>query len=79
MWRAALARLLDSIATCPACGRENFRGEGVAPVCWACQTPLGDAVRLVFSGGELVLGARTTVCRHHLRRDYDYELSLIHI
>lgn len=73
VWRAALARLVDSIATCPACGRENFRGDGVAPVCWACLTPLGDPVRLVFSGGELVLGARTTVCRHHLRRDYDYQ------
>lgn len=71
VWRATLARLLDGIATCTRCGKENFSTDGVVGRCWSCGHDMEPPLRLVVDGRVLVLGVGTRLCRHHLYRDYD--------
>jgi hypothetical protein len=73
VWRAAMARLRDSIAYCPRCGRQNFYDPAaVAPTCWSCGRALDLPPRLRIGSRELVLNHDTRVLAHHLRRDYDF-------
>jgi len=76
VWRAALARLLDGVATCTWCGRENFSDDGVVGECWSCGREMERPLRLVLDGRVLVLGTTTRLCRHHVARDYDYTTAL---
>lgn len=76
VWRATLARLLDAVRTCDACGRENFSGPGVPTTCWGCSAALPPPMRLVFPHTELALGAGTRIYRHHVAKDYDYERTV---
>ena len=79
VWRAVLSRLLDAIRTCDACGRENFFGAGAPETCWGCSARLAPPMRLVFPHTELALGAGTRVYRHHVARDYDYDVSVAEV
>jgi len=76
VWRATLARLLDAVRTCEACGRENFSGPGVPTTCWGCSAVLPKPMHLVFPHTELALGAGTRIYRHHIAKDYDYERTI---
>ncbi len=77
VWRAHLSRLLDGIAHCPGCTRENLTDDGT-PLgkCWSCGRALEQPVRLVFGRRALVLNPGTRVTRHHLARDYDYATTV---
>ncbi len=76
VWRAVLSRLLDAIRTCDACGRESFSGVGAPENCWGCSAILVPPMRLVFPHSALALGAGTRVYRHHVARDYDYDVTV---
>jgi eukaryotic-like serine/threonine-protein kinase len=72
VWRAAFARLRDSVLRCGLCGREGFWVEGEHRACWSCAAPLPDPLRLEVAGHTLVLNEDTVVHGHHLHHDYDY-------
>lgn len=73
VWRAAMARLRDSVGSCGSCGKENFMDDGAPSTCWACGRDLAAPVRLHLGSRRLVLTERTRVCRHHLVGNYDYD------
>jgi DNA-binding helix-hairpin-helix protein with protein kinase domain len=80
VWRAAAARLRDSIVVCSACLSENYFEPGVARArCWCCDQPIADPVRLVFPATTLVLNADTAVYRHHLVRNYDFTEAIARV
>ncbi len=70
VWRAELARTLDRVATCPACGSETFY-EGESVQCWNCQARITAPPVLRFPRETLVLSDGACVYRHHLVRDYN--------
>lgn len=77
VWRAALARLRDSVQRCPACAKESFwRPEHPGQHCWSCDRPLPPPPRLEVDGRALVVNPGTTLHRHHLVLDYDYTTVL---
>jgi DNA-binding helix-hairpin-helix protein with protein kinase domain len=74
IWRSALARLRDLIMRCPACSKESFWRDGLDQGrCWSCDRVLGQPVRLVIEGRQLVLNNGTVLYRHHLALDYDFD------
>jgi serine/threonine protein kinase len=76
VWRATLSRLLDGIATCTSCGKENYSVDGVAGDCWSCHREIEAPMKLRFDDRVLVLSERSRVFRHHLVRDYDYTTAV---
>lgn len=76
VWRSHLSRLLDGIVVC-SCGRQNFTDDGtpVGP-CWSCHSAIPSPVRLRIANRVLVLSVGTKVTRHHVLRDYAYDVVL---
>jgi serine/threonine protein kinase len=74
VWRAALARLRDSIVRCDRCDRENFF-DSTAPLtrCWCCGETIDAPLWLVADRASLAMSKGTVVHGHHLRRDYDFD------
>ncbi len=80
VWRAAMARLRDSIVRCPSCGRENlFDQDRPRRACWSCQHAIEPPLRLDLGGQYLVLNEDTRLFRHHLVRDYDFTRALAEV
>lgn len=80
VWRAALARLRDSIVYCPGCGRQNLFDESATQAaCWSCDAALATPLRLRFGRHVVVLNHDTQLFAHHLRRDYDLEHAIAEI
>jgi hypothetical protein len=73
VWRAAMARLRDTIMYCHRCGRQNFYDiERTEFVCWSCGEVILLPPRLEFGRHPIVLNHDTRLYAHHLRRDYDF-------
>jgi eukaryotic-like serine/threonine-protein kinase len=80
VWRAAMARLRDSIVYCQQCGRQNLYDE-VTPVrsCWSCGTTISVPPRLRFGRSVVVLNHDATVTAHHLTRNYDFATKVAEV
>jgi eukaryotic-like serine/threonine-protein kinase len=80
-WRRALARLHDSIVTCPACGEQNFY-DAAREGPWVCCGPrcgrsLAVPARLSVGPHEVVLSGGARLYPHHLAgRLYDFSMPL---
>ena len=85
-WKAALARLRDSIVRCE-CGAESFfdhEAGGIAAKtpgqCWACNRHSMVPPRLRLPGGLVVLNNDTQLFPHHLGGDlYDYRTPMARV
>jgi eukaryotic-like serine/threonine-protein kinase len=81
-WRAAMARLRDSIYYCSRCGAENFydvdalrASNGSTGKCWSCRNDLSLPIRLRIGKDTVVmLNHDTKLFPHHIdsQRLYDY-------
>ncbi len=69
VWRAAMARLRDSIVYC-SCGAENFydpsRQDGSPGSCWKCARPLVLPMRIRVGKSLVVLNHDAQLYAHHL-------------
>jgi DNA-binding helix-hairpin-helix protein with protein kinase domain len=80
-WRAAMARLMDSILYCPHCGAENFYdsealkalGGSLAP-CWSCKKTVPLPPRMRIGKQVIMLNHDTKLFPHHVdvQRLYDF-------
>lgn len=79
-WRAAMARLRDSIVYCPACSSENFYDAdslraGSGPVrCWSCTREVPLPARMRIGKHVIMLNHDTRLYPHHVddARLYDF-------
>lgn len=82
LWRAAMARLRDSILYCASCDAENFydaeamqaRG-GTMAACWSCAQPLRLPARLRVGRSVVMLNHDTELYPHHLDHQRLYDFS----
>lgn len=81
-WRAAMARLRDSIVYCARCGRENFydadalrASRGSPGVCWSCGAEVRLPPRLRIGKGVVVLNHDTQLFPHHVDEQRLYDFS----
>jgi DNA-binding helix-hairpin-helix protein with protein kinase domain len=73
VWRRALLRLGDAVATC-SCRASVFCDPGGPPVvCWNCGNVPPRPPVLQLPGGSVVLSDGAVITAHHLRRNRDYE------
>jgi DNA-binding helix-hairpin-helix protein with protein kinase domain len=80
-WRAAMAKLRDSIIYC-SCGAESFydaealkASGGKAPTCWSCKTELRIPARIRVGRHVVMLNHDTKLFPHHLVDDRLYDFS----
>lgn len=79
-WRAALARVRDSLLECAGCGAENFydartyQTTGHSGRCWACDTPIVPPARIRVGRHVVMLTPQSALYPHHLdeHRLYDF-------
>lgn len=82
-WRAAMARLMDSIFYCGRCGAENFydlailkgAGPGQIGKCWSCGSALVLPPRIRVGDAVVMLNHDTRLYPHHVDTDRRYELT----
>jgi eukaryotic-like serine/threonine-protein kinase len=83
VWQRAMVRLEDSITVCRHCGGENFFDpDDTSTTCWACATPLGTPMQLVFDDDRwVVLNDQTQLWGHHVARlpDYNFDLPVAEV
>ncbi|MFY8149706.1 MAG: protein kinase domain-containing protein [Prochlorococcaceae cyanobacterium] len=68
-WRTALARTLDGLRLCPACGQEVFAepaAEAPQAHCWNCGTSLEPPLRLELPHGTVLATPGNELRAHHL-------------
>lgn len=74
VWRASMARLLDSIQRCNGCGRENFFiVNSAVRRCWLCERELDTPLTLVVRPSRIVVTEGAKIYKHHVGRDYDLD------
>ncbi len=79
-WRAAMARLRDSIIYCSSCGMENFydpdalKETGRAGSCWSCKSDIQLPPRIRIGKNVIMLNYDTKLFPHHIdeQRLYDF-------
>lgn len=79
-WRAAMARLRDSIIYCSSCGMENFydpdalKQTGRAGSCWSCKSDIQLPPRIRIGKNVIMLNYDTKLFPHHIdeQRLYDF-------
>ena len=79
-WRAAMARLRDSIIYCSSCGMENFydadalKQTGRAGSCWSCKSDIQLPPRIRIGKNVVMLNYDTKLFPHHIdeQRLYDF-------
>ena len=84
-WRAAMARLRDSIVPCQHCGAENFydievvkqSGGQISP-CWSCAKQITVPPRIRIEKQLVMLNANTQLFPHHVNdhKMYDYSKAI---
>jgi DNA-binding helix-hairpin-helix protein with protein kinase domain len=81
-WRAAMARLRDSVLYCASCGAENFydpqrMGTGHGPgTCWNCGRDLVLPPRLRIGRQVVMLNHDSQLYPHHLSVDAEIDFSV---
>lgn len=83
-WRAAFARLRDSIIYCPRCGADNFydldavKAGSAATKCWAadCGTPLVYPPRIRIGRHVVMLNHDAKLYPHHLDVEQPHVLNI---
>jgi eukaryotic-like serine/threonine-protein kinase len=82
-WRAAMARLRDSIFTCAQCGAENFYDAeamkttgGQPSACWSCQRILALPPRIRIGKQVVMLNHDTKLYAHHVDEQQMYNFSV---
>jgi eukaryotic-like serine/threonine-protein kinase len=85
-WRAAMAKLRDSILYCARCGVENFYDPqsvraGEAASCWSCQTQLVLPPRIRIGKHVVMLNHDSKLYPHHTdeRRLYDFTTAVAEV
>ena len=71
VWRAAAARLLDSIVRCATCRHENYQGASTAGRCRFCDGLLPAPPALVVGHHRIAVAEGAVLTSHHLLDDYD--------
>nr|MDP9337199.1 hypothetical protein [Actinomycetota bacterium] len=80
VWRAAMARLRDTIVYCSSCGRQNIAEDlNHPPVCWRCGATVALPAFLRFGRNLVALNHDTKVFGHHVHRDYDFTAPLAEV
>lgn len=81
-WRAAMARLLDSIYYCSHCGLENFydvvalrQNGGATGTCWSCGKSLALPPRIRIEDAIVMLNHDTRLYPHHVDDDRIYDFT----
>ena len=81
-WRAAMARLRDSIIYCGKCNAENFydpealaASKGLPGSCWSCRQPLRLPPRLRIGRDVVMLNHDTRLFLHHVDDEEKYNFS----
>jgi hypothetical protein len=81
-WRAAMARLRDSIVYCAQCGAQNFydadalRAAGGTPgACWQCRQPIRLPFRIRIGRSVIMLNHDSVLYPHHVDDGQSYEFS----
>ncbi len=77
-WRDVSIKLLDSIMICPNCGAEVFFDEekdknGVAHVCWGCQSKLEPPPQIRIGKHRILLNLRARITEHHIKNNYNLD------
>lgn len=81
-WRAAMARLKDSIMYCPSCSAENFydtdalkQSGGKLNPCWSCKRNIILPYRIRIDNSVVMLNHDTKLFPHHIDEQKMYDLS----
>ncbi len=77
-WRAALARLRDTVFYCPQCSAENFYDDdflSTMRTCWACKQPLNSLLWIRIGSQVVMLNSDTHLYQHHLHPFALYDFS----
>jgi serine/threonine protein kinase len=80
-WRAAMARLRDSIIYCSSCGMENFydpdvlKQTGRAGSCWSCKSDIQLPPRIRIGKNVIMLNYDTKLFPHHIDEQRLYDFS----
>lgn len=81
-WRAAMARLRDSIIYCGNCNAENFydpdalaASKGLPGACWSCRQALRLPPRLRIGRDVVMLNHDTRLFLHHVDDEEKYNFS----
>ena len=80
VWRAAMARLRDSVMYCQRCGRQNLYDQARSEfACWSCREEIRLPPRLLIGRHAIVLNHDTRLWSHHLLRDYDFATAVAEV
>ena len=81
-WRAAMARLRDSLLYCQHCGTENFfdaagltHSPGTAGACWSCEKWIQMPFRVHIGRAVILLNHDTLLFPHHVDDQKIYNFS----
>ncbi len=76
-WMTLFANMMSGMLKCK-CGAANFYDEeneanGVAHVCWNCQSTIPVPTKLVIGKNKVLLNSDSKLKRHHIYNDYDMD------